>query len=173
MNEETKIILSEIQALRTDISGVSERIGDVETSLSQRIGDVEASLNQRIDDVEASLSQRIDDVEASLSQRIDGVEASLGQRIDGVEALLGQRIDGVEASLSQRIDEVREETTRTRLLLENEISRKIDVIGEGHDFLKRKLEKAMQMEAKREKMELDILNLQIDMKTVKACLQLA
>lgn len=45
-------------------------------------------------------------------------------------------MDGMENSLNQRVDAVQEETTRTRLLLENEISRKIDIIGEGHDFLK-------------------------------------
>lgn len=85
---------------------------------------------------------------------------------------MNQRMDEMGESLNQRIDAVQEETTKTRLLLENEISRKIDIIGEGHDFLKQRLDEALQMERKRERMELEILNLQIDMKKVKTCLHL-
>lgn len=115
MSEETRLILSELQALKNEMTG-------------------------------------------------------LGQRIDNVETSLGQQMDELESRLSKRIDAVQKETTRTRLLLENEYSQKVDVIGEGHDFLKRNLEQALQMEKKREKMELDILNLQIDMKEVKTYL---
>ena len=122
MSEETKLILSELQALKNEMTG--------------------------------------------LSHRMDSMEKSLNHRMDG----MNQRIDNLESCLSERIDAVQKETTRTRLLLENEYSRKIDVIGEGHDFLKRSLKKALQMERKREKMELDILNLQIDMKEVKTYL---
>lgn len=97
----------------------------------------------------------------------------MNQRMDGTEESWNQRMDGMEESWNQRIDAVQEETTRTRLLLENEISRKIDIIGEGHDFLKQRLDEALQMEKKRERMELEILNLQIDMKEVKTCLHLS
>lgn len=139
MSEETKMILNEIHALRTEMLG----------------------MNQRMDGMEGSLNQRVEKMGESLNQRMDGMEGSLNQRVEE----MGE-------SLNQRIDAVQEETTRTRLLLENEISRKIDIIGEGHDFLKQRLDEALQMEKKRERMELEILNLQIDMKKVKTCLHL-
>ena len=122
-----------------------------------------------MDSMEKSLNHRVDTMEKSLNHRMDTMEKSLNHRMDG----MNQRIDNLESCLSERIDAVQKETTRIRLLLENEYSRKIDVIGEGHDFLKRSLEKALQMERKREKMELDILNLQIDMKEVKTYLCLS
>lgn len=62
---------------------------------------------------------------------------------------------------------------RMMMILENDIVTQIRVIGEGHDFLKFRLEQAMTMERKREQMELDILGLKMDMKKVKNLIHMA
>ena len=62
---------------------------------------------------------------------------------------------------------------KTQLMLENDIVMQIRVIGEGHDFLKRRLDEALLMEQKRERMELDILGLKMDMKKVKEAIHIA
>lgn len=67
----------------------------------------------------------------------------------------------------QEAREAKKMALRTQMLLENEISSKIDVIGEGHDFLKMRLEKALQMESKRERMELEILNLSMKVNAIE------
>lgn len=62
---------------------------------------------------------------------------------------------------------------RTQMTLEIDISQKIDLIGEGHDFLNRKLEEALQMERKREIMELELISHRMDIKRIKEYLSIA
>ena len=50
---------------------------------------------------------------------------------------------GEVAKAIQEAREAKKIALRTQMLLENEISAKIDVIGEGHDFLKMRLESAL------------------------------
>lgn len=59
------------------------------------------------------------------------------------------------------------------MILENEISKKIDIIGEGHDYLKNRLEEALNMEKKWEKMELEIIALRLDVNKIKDCIGIA
>ena len=76
-------------------------------------------------------------------------------------------LDSKFENLDSKIEKVQEETTRIRITMENDISKKIDIIGEGHDFLKESLNQALKMESKREQMELDIVNLNMDVKKIK------
>lgn len=69
--------------------------------------------------------------------------------------------------MDHKINLVQKETAKTRVIMENEISQKIDVIGDGHDFLKQRLEKAMNMEVKREGMELELINLRMEVNKIK------
>lgn len=62
---------------------------------------------------------------------------------------------------------------RTQMTLEIDISQKIDLIGEGHDFLNGKLEEALQMERKREIMELELISHRMDIKRIKEYLSIA
>lgn len=82
---------------------------------------------------------------------------------------LDQKIDQVD----QRVDRVEQKVTKTQVIIENEISRKIDIIGEGHDFLKQRLSEALQMEQKRERMELELINLRLEIKKIKEHLNIA
>lgn len=75
--------------------------------------------------------------------------------------------------LNQKVDTLGQDSTVTRLLIENDISKKIDIIGEGHDFLKLKLDDALKMEKSRESMQLQILNQKMDIDKIKRHLGIA
>ncbi|EHG33185.1 hypothetical protein [Enterocloster clostridioformis] len=85
------------------------------------------------------------------------------------EKLILEKLD----ALNQKIERVDEKVTKTNLTIENEISKKIDIIGEGHDFLKQRLDEALKMEKKRESMELELINLRMEIKKIKEHLDIA
>lgn len=89
---------------------------------------------------------------------------------------LGQRLKEVNersTRIEERTTRIEERTTRIELTIENDLSRKIDIIGEGHDFLKQRLDEALQMEKKRERMELELVNLRMEIKKIKEHLDIA
>lgn len=110
-----------------------------------------------------------------MSRDISGVKDELGavkEEVASIRTEVGElknRLDKVEIDL----EKVKDETARTRLVMENDISRKIDIIGEGHDFLKQRLDEALQMEKKRESMELELVNQRMDLKKIKEHLNIA
>lgn len=92
------------------------------------------------------------------------------------EKLILEKLDELSQGLkevNERTTRIEERTTRIELTIENEISKKIDIIGEGHDFLKQRLDDALQMEKKRESMELELINLRMEIKKIKEHLDIA
>lgn len=86
------------------------------------------------------------------------------------EKLILEKLDELSQGLkevNERTTRIEERTTRIELTIENEISKKIDIIGDGHDFLKQRLDDALQMEKKRESMELELINLRMEIKKIK------
>ncbi|NBH71658.1 hypothetical protein D3Z51_06400 [Clostridiaceae bacterium] len=71
------------------------------------------------------------------------------------------------------MDQVKEMILQTQLLIENEVSRKINIIGDGHDFLKMRLDEALRLEKTRERMELEIVDLRMEVKKIKSHLNIA
>lgn len=55
--------------------------------------------------------------------------------------------------LKQRVTVIENKVTRIEMVIENEISKKIDIIGEGHDFLKQRLSDALKIEARLDERE--------------------
>ena len=58
-------------------------------------------------------------------------------------------------------------------LIENDISKKINIIGEGHFFVMKNLKELRGFQEEKEMMDLKILDLQIEMKRVKRHLKIA
>lgn len=126
---------------------------------------------------------KIEQMESRIEQldaKIDKMETRINDRIDGMDARLNAKIDEMDARLSAKIDEIDKRTQRmdTRLsrleiTVEQDLSRKIDVIGEGHDFLTRGVEEARKMESAKERMNLQIINLEMDVKKIKQHLSMA
>ena len=59
------------------------------------------------------------------------------------------------------------------LLIENDVSKKINIIGEGHFFVMKNLKELRGFQEEKEMMDLKILDLQIEMKRVKRYLKIA
>lgn len=59
------------------------------------------------------------------------------------------------------------------LLIENDISKKINIIGEGHFFVMKNLKELRGFQEEKERMELKILDLQIELKRIKRHLKIA
>lgn len=92
------------------------------------------------------------------------------------EKLILEKLDELSKDLKdvkERTTRIEDRTTRIEISLENDISKKIDIIGEGHDFLKQRLDDALQMEKKRESMELELVNLRMEIKKIKEHLDIA
>lgn len=92
------------------------------------------------------------------------------------EKLILEKLDELSKDLKdvkERTTRIEERTTRIEITMENDISKKIDIIGEGHDFLKQRLDDALQMEKKRESMELELVNLRMEIKKIKEHLNIA
>jgi len=84
-----------------------------------------------------------------------------------------QDMQELKKQVSSLDEKLTTETTKIKISLENDISKKIDIIGEGHDFLKQRLDDALQMEKKRENMELELINLRMEIKKIKEHLDIA
>ena len=84
-----------------------------------------------------------------------------------------QEVQSVRKDMRSMDLRLSSEIQKLKVTLENDISRKIDIIGEGHDFLKQRLDEALLMEKKREAMELELINLRMDVKKIKEHLHIA
>ena len=78
-----------------------------------------------------------------------------------------------EKLILDKLEEMNRKLTSVQITLENDTNRKIDVIGDGHDFVKKRLSEALQMEEKREHMELELINLRMEIKKIKEHLDIA
>ena len=103
----------------------------------------------------------IEDKVAVIEDRVTGIENKVTV-IENKVAVIEDRVTGIENRV-----------TRMELTIENDISKKIDIIGEGHDFLKQRLDEALQFEKKREGMELELINHRMEINKMKDRLDIA
>lgn len=86
--------------------------------------------------------------------------------VDNLKNSVGS-LENAVVQMNDRVALVESKVYTLHLLVENETNRKIDIIGEGHDFLMKHYHKAEGELRAKEKMELDILGLKADMRAVK------
>ena len=108
-----------------------------------------------------SMDTRMENVEKkidSLDTRMDSLDArmdSLDARMDSMDV----RVKFLE-SLPQQMKEI-------QMTLENEISKKIDIIAEGHLDLSRKLDEALEFQKEKEMILLRVTSLEGDVQRIK------
>jgi len=117
------------------------------TMILHEISALKDSMNEHFQKVD----KRLDGVE----QRLDGVE----QRLDGVD----QRLDGVE----QRLDGVEALARGNRMILENDIPKQINLIAEGHMDLSRRLQAVEETNQKYDKVMINMVAMQNDIRKIK------
>lgn len=155
----------EIQAMleKRDLEMIAEVV-------REEIQGVRAELKEEVQGVRAELKEDIQGVKAELKEDIQGVRAKLKEDIHGVKAELKEKIQGVKAELQEikkTADKALEVASKTQLLLENDISKKINIVEEGHHFLWLRLEEARRMDKRWEQMELELINLRMEFKEMK------
>ncbi len=136
-----EVILQKINSMDTRMENVENKIDSLDARMD--------SLDARMD----SLDARMD----SLDARMDSLDArmdSLDARMDSMDV----RVKFLE-SLPQQMKEI-------QLTLENEISKKIDIIAEGHLDLSRKLDEALEFQKEKEMILLRVTSLEGDVQRI-------
>lgn len=77
------------------------------------------------------------------------------------------------ADLKDRVTELEEGQKNLYSLIENEVSKKIMIVGEGHFFVMKSLNELRGFQEEKEMMDLKILDLQIEIKNIKRQLKIA
>ena len=202
MSDEMMLILEKLDTMNYSLAGIEGKVDNthehllrLEESTNERFMKMEdrfAGLEDRFAGLEGrfvGLEGRfvgLEDRFAGLEDRFVGLEdrfAGLEGRFVGLEDRfvgLEGRFVGLEDCFTQseaatdlRFNRVEQKLESMGLMLENEISKKIDAIGEGHDYLKRNLDDALRVEKDKEWMELNILNLRMDVRKIKDKLAMA
>ncbi|MCD8220754.1 MAG: hypothetical protein LUD07_00935 [Clostridiales bacterium] len=152
MTEETKMILDEIRSLKTDVSDMRANMTEMKTDISDLKTEVSAL--------------KADMVE--VKTEVSALKADMVEVKTEVSALKTDMAE-VKADISGMKEEIR----NINLVLENDISKRIDIIGEGHDFINRKLDRALLRESHWERIELEIISLRTDTRMIKKHLNIA
>ena len=195
MSDEMMLILEKLDTMNYSLAGIEGKVDNTHEHLLR----LEESTNERfmkMEDRFAGLEGRfvglegrfvgLEDRFAGLEDRFVGLEdrfaglegrfVGLEDRFVGLEGRfvgLEDRFTQSEAATDLRFNRVEQKLESMGLMLENEISKKIDAIGEGHDYLKRNLDDALRVEKDKEWMELNILNLRMDVRKIKDKLAMA
>ena len=160
MSDEMMLILEKLDTMNYSLAGIEGKVDNTHEHLLR----LEESTNERF--------MKMEDRFAGLEDRFAGLEGrfvGLEDRFVGLE----DRFTQSEAATDLRFNRVEQKLESMGLMLENEISKKIDAIGEGHDYLKRNLDDALRVEKDKEWMELNILNLRMDVRKIKDKLAMA
>ena len=202
MSDEMMLILEKLDTMNHSLAGIEGKVDNthehllrLEESTNERFMKMEdrfvgledrfAGLEGRfvgLEDRFAGLEDRfvgLEDRFVGLEDRFVGLEGrfvGLEDRFVGLEGRfvgLEDRFTQSEAATDLRFNRVEQKLESMGLMLENEISKKIDAIGEGHDYLKRNLDDALRVEKDKEWMELNILNLRMDVRKIKDKLAMA
>ena len=181
MSDEMMLILEKLETMNHSLAGIEGKVDNTHEHLLR----LEESTNERfmkMEDRFVGLEDRfagLEDRFVGLEDRFVGLEdrfVGLEDRFAGLEGRfvgLEDRFTQSEAATDLRFNRVEQTLESMGLMLENEISKKIDANGEGHDYLKRNLDDALRVEKDKEWMELNILNLRMDVRKIKDKLAMA
>jgi len=174
MSDEMMLILEKLETMNHSLAGIEGKVDNTHEHLLR----LEESTNERFMKMEDRFVG-LEDRFAGLEDRFVGLEdrfVGLEDRFVGLEGRfvgLEDRFTQSEAATDLRFNRVEQTLESMGLMLENEISKKIDANGEGHDYLKRNLDDALRVEKDKEWMELNILNLRMDVRKIKDKLAMA
>ena len=145
MGEESKMILEQLGQINQSIGEMRADIKELKTDVAELKTDV-AELKTDVAELKTDVAELKTDV-AELKTDV--------------------------ADLKNRVTNLEEGQKSLYSLIENDISKKITIIGEGHFFVMKALNELRGFQDEKEMMDLKILDLQIDMKLVKHRLKIA
>jgi len=132
--------------------------------LDERFAQQEEKLIARMDDklrkTEEKLIGRMDDGLHKTEEKLIG---RMDDRLRKTEEKLSGRIDRLEEELHH----TKEEVKTLRVIMENDMSRQIKIIAEGHLDLSRKLDEALRIENEREILKIRLVSLESEIRDIK------
>ena len=152
MSKETRMIMEELRQMNKTMSEMKSDISELKSDVSELKADV-AVLKTDVAVLKTDVAVLKTDV-AVLKTEVSILKSEMRTVKDDIANLeAGQR--------------------DLYLLIENDISKKINIIGEGHFFVMKNLKELRGFQEEKEMMDLKILDLQIEMKRVKRYLKIA
>lgn len=79
-----------------------------------------------------------------------------------------EQIAGDVTVLKEKVDVLNNRTTRIELTLENDVAKKINIIGEGHGVLDRRFQESQVIPSRVENLELKMIHLETEIEKLKA-----
>lgn len=152
MSEETKMILKQLGEINENVREMKADIAELKSDVAVLKSDV-AVLKSDV----AVLKSEV----AELKSDVAVLKSDVAELKDEMREVKG-RI--VKLELAQR---------DTQLQIENEISKKINIVADGHFFVLKELNALRSFQEDKEKMDLRIMDLQIEVKKIKRYLMIA
>ena len=97
-------------------------------------------------------------------------------RLDGIDRRLDEmdmRLDAMDSRMDRMEQHFTDEIRKLHILIETDISRKIDIIGEGHSFLGQQMDEVVRLGKRWEQIGLNQINLKMDVDRIKTQLCIA
>lgn len=138
-NEKLDLILQKISGLDEKVEGIDKRV---------------SGLDEKVEGIDKRVS--------SLEGKLEGID----KRVSGLD----EKMDGIDkrvSSLETDMKEVRQQVTKTNLVLENEIRVNIQRVAEGHLDLSRNLHDAMRPSNEVEMLAIKVRMLESDVQELK------
>lgn len=166
MSEETKMILERLDTMSQDIKETKAIAIEARDAAREA---KEIAIEARDEAREAK--------KIAIEARNEAREAKViaAKALDAVQEVrvIAMGAVAIANETKEEVKELKKEVKQLRTIVEQDIRKQIQLIGEGHDFLKMKLDMAINMEKERERMWLEIVNLRMDMRVVKEKLCIA
>ena len=126
-------------------------------------------INQRMGDMHGDLNGKMNAMHDDLDSKINAIHDNLNGKIND----LNGKMDAIHDDLNDKIIDLQKANTKIQVLIETEIIKMIDLIGNGHDFLQMRVNEALKMEEKWEGMGLEQIMQRIELNKLKDHLGIA
>lgn len=159
MSDEGRMILEQLSQINKNMTEMKTDIAELKTDVSELKEDV-AVLKTDVAGLKEDVAVLKTDV-AELKANVSVLQRDV-------------RIIKYDMSvLKDKVIDLEEGQKQLRVLIEDDISKKINVVGEGHFFVMKSLGELRGFQEEKEMMDLKILDLQIEMKKIKQHLKIA
>ena len=174
MSEDMQLIMSKLDGISVGIVKLNERVDRVEQVVSEIKQDV-AVLKEDVAVLKREVTVLKEDV-AVLKEDVAVLKEDVAVLKEDVAVLkqevtvLKQDVSTLKQdviSLNDRVGHVEQEVHDLKLIVENDVSKKINVIAEGHFFVLQRLEEVRKGQEDREKMALDLIDLRAEIRQMK------
>ena len=147
---------------------ILELIAKMNADMQHGFEKVNSDMNERFDEVYSEMNSGFDKVYSEMNSGFDKVYSKMNGGFDKVN----HDFDKVYATIQEEFNGIYAEFKDIRMTLENEISKNINQIAEGHSFLGKKLDDALKIENEKELMLIRITRLENELRRLKAQVKL-